>query len=516
MRKLHLLVLSIILLQSTVAQKYLKITNGFSSVQIKISADQSSKLYYVLYKVAPTTDPTPAELKTLVGNATTTNIERKGTVSIIASTVGDTLTQSLINIPNVTSNTPKILYMYTVYENSTGTLEAIVKQTLTFKRKQPAYTFQSTTLSTTSLTTVNYLVYLPESYYHDNKNKKYPLIVFFHGDGQKGDNVDQVRTDALPNYLDGTLNIDFIVVSPQQNGWKQTWTIPSFVDELVTLTKSTYRVDSEKIYGIGCSGGGGGLYTYSSKYPNTFSGMSPMSGVNSLTTPDEYCAMKDIPFWGFHSTLDNTINLNNLDVVMNSLNTCGPIIPLKKTIYKGNIHDCWQYPLKQDSLYRYFLARNLTNKKNDVTPIAFDTNLTVSKDAAGRAVINFPALVNNSEFEYFWYQKSGSDVLLTDQDTRTPALLNPSTGGVYKFRLILKKPNGNTNYRDVVITVSNVVTSIDDKEISMEKPFKNWSLYDISGQKIREGNDSKVNFSNLTNGIYIVNNEEGQFKIFIH
>lgn len=510
MRKIQFVLLTTLLALNISAQKYLKITNAYSSIQIKVSADQVSKLHYVVYKTLPTTDPSALDLKTLANNASITNIERKGVVSITDKLLGDTLTQSLINIPAVTNNTPKLLYIYAVYEDGSNVLGNVVKQTLTFVRKQPAYTFQSTTLNTT-LTTVNYVLYLPESYYHDDRNKKYPLIVFFHGDGQKGDNVDQVRTDALPNYLDGTLNLDFIVVSPQQNGWKQTWTKPSFVEELVALTKKDYRVDATKIYGVGCSGGGGGLYNFGSKYPGALAAMSPMSGAYSLSLSEEYCPLKDIPFWGFHSDGDNTINLNNLTVAMNNINECGPIMPLKKTVYKGNIHDCWRFPLKQDSLYRFFLARDLKNKTNRVEPIAFDTNLTVFRNSSGLAEINFPSLVDNDAYEYFWYQKSGNDVIIKDQHSRVPSLLNPNLGGTYKFRLLLKKPNGNTNYRDVVVTVSTV-TSIED--VKLDKSYNEWQIFDLTGRKVRENTKSKPDLEGLERGVYVVSTNEGSFKVY--
>jgi len=157
----------------------------------------------------------------------------------------------------------------------------------------------------------------------------------------------------------------------------------------------------------------------------------------------------------------------------------------------------------------------LANKTNEVTPIAFDTNLTISKDVSGRAVINFPNLVNNNDYEYFWYQKTGNDVIITDQYTRTPSLVNPNTGGTYKLRLLLKKPNGNTNYRDVVITISNTITDIKDEHIDLGKSFENWSIYTIAGQKIKEGIQSKIITADLDKGIYIINNEEGQYKISI-
>jgi hypothetical protein len=499
--------------QSLYSQKYLKATNSFGSIQIKFCSEETSKLYYVIYKVLPTVDPTPSELKTLSSNAVLTNIERKGTITHSTATLGDTLIQSLINIPNVTNATPKILYLYTVYENASGTLGAVNKQNLTFTRKQPAYTFQSTTLEVGKLTTVNYLTYLPESYYHDEKRTNFPTIMFFHGDWQKGDNIDQVRTDALPNYVDGAFNTEFIVVSPQQNGWKQTWTKPSFVEELITLTRSNYRVDTNKIYGVGCSGGGGGLYFYTSAYPERFAGMSPMSGVNIFTSAAAACVIKDIPFWGFHSTADNTVTYNNLNVVMTDVTKCGPIIPMKKTAYVGNIHDCWKYPLKQDSIYRFFLARDLSNKSNAVEPIDFDTNLTVTKGSNPKVVIDFPTLVNDPSFEYFWYQKSGSDVVLAKPNSRTPYLVNPAINGTYKFRLLLKRPKGNMNYRDVVVKVVALTTAL-DAENEKEEELKDWTAHDMQGRLAKQGKASPVDLSGLVPGVYIIHQGKKKYKVF--
>lgn len=513
MKTLFLNLMVLCCTQIVFSQKYLNITNGAVSIEIKVQAGEVGKLYYVIYKTDPIILPTAADIKILAGNAILTNVERKSVVNISTQLIDDTLTQSIINIPAVTNSTPKTFFVYTVFESATGVLGTLNKKVLTFVRKQPAYTFQSTTLSATGLTTVNFLVYLPENYYHDVRNKKYPMIVFFHGDGQKGDNVDQVRTDALPNYLDGTQSTEFIVVSPQQNGWRQTWTTPSFVEELITLMKERYRVDSEKIYGIGCSGGGGGLYLYANAYPNTFSGMSPMSGVNSLNTTEQYCSIKNIPFWGYHSDGDNTVNLNNLNVVMNSIQTCGPIIPMRKTVYKGNIHDCWKYPLKQDSLYRFFLAKTRAAKTNSVTPIDFDTIITVGKDQAGRSLLDFKTLVNNSGYKYSWYQKGGSDVAIINTETRTPSLVNANIG-TYRFRLLLTKSDGNMNYRDVVVNVTNTLVT-DLKDIDLTIPYSNWLIYDINGKVIREGRDSAVDLERLDAGMYVVRNEDGQYKVVI-
>jgi predicted peptidase len=515
MKKFIFIIFHLAFVTFSLAQNTIKVTNGAMSIQIKVSTKVAGRAYYVIYNKDLTTVPHAADIKTTASSSTTTNIERKGFFTIDASIINDTVTRSIINIPSIKADTIKYFYVYSVFESTATGLGVVQKDTLAFRRRQPAYSFKSTTLSTTGLTTVNYLVYLPESYHHDLSGKKYPMIVSFHGDGQKGNNIDQVRTDQLPKYLEGSISLDFIVVAPQQNGDTQTWEKPSFVQELVDLMKQKFRVDTNRIYGNGCSGGGGGMYFYAYNYPSVFAAMSPMSGTNYLfiVTKADYCKLKDIPFWGFHSDGDNQVTLNNMKVVIDNVTKCGPLVPMKKTIYKGSIHDCWKYPLNQDSVYRFFLARDKTTKTNVVEAIVFDTNITVVKNSLNLALVDFKGLVNDPTYKYFWYQKSGADLTFKDQDSRMPTLINPSLG-TYKLRLMLQKPNGNTNYRDVVITVANVVT--ENEDIVLGNEFENWSIFDLKGVKIREGVNSKVDISDLKENLYIVKTDQSTHKIYLN
>jgi len=61
---------------------------------------------------------------------------------------------------------------------------------------------------------LNYLLYLPKSYSNE-KNKKFPLILFLHGAGEIGDDIEMLRVQALPAILETKEDFPFIVVSPQ-------------------------------------------------------------------------------------------------------------------------------------------------------------------------------------------------------------------------------------------------------------------------------------------------------------
>src|SRR5437763_1456431 len=59
----------------------------------------------------------------------------------------------------------------------------------------------------------NYLLFLPADY---EKQDKWPLMIFLHGSGERGDgNLDLVKKHGPPKIVDGKPEFEFIVVSPQ-------------------------------------------------------------------------------------------------------------------------------------------------------------------------------------------------------------------------------------------------------------------------------------------------------------
>jgi poly(3-hydroxybutyrate) depolymerase len=67
-----------------------------------------------------------------------------------------------------------------------------------------------------------YLLYLPEGYGAE-PDRRWPLILFLHGRGESGSNLDRVKRHGLARRLDEGLELPAIVVSPQcpAGGW---WT----------------------------------------------------------------------------------------------------------------------------------------------------------------------------------------------------------------------------------------------------------------------------------------------------
>ena len=61
---------------------------------------------------------------------------------------------------------------------------------------------------------LSYLLSLPEGY-EEEKDKEWPLVVFLHGAGERGDDIKKVKIHGPPKKVESGKNFPFILVSPQ-------------------------------------------------------------------------------------------------------------------------------------------------------------------------------------------------------------------------------------------------------------------------------------------------------------
>ena len=61
---------------------------------------------------------------------------------------------------------------------------------------------------------VNYLLYLPRDY-NKKKDAKWPVILFLHGAGERGDDLNRVKVHGPPKLVENGRSLRFIIVSPQ-------------------------------------------------------------------------------------------------------------------------------------------------------------------------------------------------------------------------------------------------------------------------------------------------------------
>lgn len=220
---------------------------------------------------------------------------------------------------------------------------------------QHAYIFEHTLKEQNAIVHVNYLLFLPLDYGLDEQ-KKYPLIMFFHGAGQMGDNVEIVKAAGPPKIVEQQADFPFIVLSPQKrkdinlDANSAIKLLTALLDEIVV----TYSVDTGRIYLTGLSMGGNDTWFLATSRPELFAAIAPVCG---WYDPAKACALKDTPVWVFHGAKDNIIPISYSEEMVEALEACGGNV--RFTVYPDADHDAWTVTYNNPELYDWFLQHSL-------------------------------------------------------------------------------------------------------------------------------------------------------------
>jgi len=200
---------------------------------------------------------------------------------------------------------------------------------------------------------LNYWLYLPPEYDQQPTNH-WPLILFLHGFGERGDSLSDlevVKLHGVPRVLESGKDLPFIVVSPQcsRQSW---WTLQQRLLKLLLDTiLAQYRVNPAQVYLTGLSMGGYGSWALGIAYPDLFAAVAPVCGGG---VPSEVAALKNVPVWTFHGAKDDIVLLHRSQDMVNVLQKAGGDARL--TIYPDATHDSWTATYNNRELYDWFLS----------------------------------------------------------------------------------------------------------------------------------------------------------------
>jgi len=96
-------------------------------------------------------------------------------------------------------------------------------------------------LNRTITVTMKYLLYLPKDY---EQKPSWPLMLFLHGAGERGDDLNLVKKHGPPKLIEGGKEFPFIVVSPQgpnRKSW-EPFELSALLDEMT----EKYKVDQDR------------------------------------------------------------------------------------------------------------------------------------------------------------------------------------------------------------------------------------------------------------------------------
>jgi len=206
---------------------------------------------------------------------------------------------------------------------------------------------------------VSYLLYAPAGY--STGTKRWPLIVFLHGSGERGTDPNALVAQPLPKTLASTTSFPAVVFSPQlppPYAWWSEFTRP--VDGLVSRLEARYRIDPRRVYLTGLSLGGFGTWSYGLQHPHRFAALVPIAGgyiQGSRSVPSTICALRAVPIWAFHGADDTTVYPYQSEVLVQALRRCGSRV-VRFTLYPGVDHlGSWPRAYGDPALWRWLFAQ---------------------------------------------------------------------------------------------------------------------------------------------------------------
>ncbi len=214
---------------------------------------------------------------------------------------------------------------------------------------------------------------------HYDQTKKYPLVLFLHGAGERGNDNEKQLTHGAKLFLQEDVRTQFpaIVIFPQcptEGFWgsvkvdrtksphafefnymeSETSSLASSI-ALVKQIAKYESVDRSRVYITGLSMGGMGTFEAVYRYPKLFAAAMPICGGGDAVHYNK--KIKQIPFWVFHGADDAVVGVDNSRVMVERLKVIGAKV--KYTEYPGINHNSWDNAFAEPA----FLSWMFSNKK---------------------------------------------------------------------------------------------------------------------------------------------------------
>lgn len=192
---------------------------------------------------------------------------------------------------------------------------------------------------------LKYILTAPTDY---KKGESLPLIVFLHGAGERGDNLDALKTYCIPKLF--TNNQDYqglrvLTLSPQcptERTWVDyKWEVISLIDQIA----DEYGVNKDAISLCGISMGGFGTWEIALQVPEKFSAIAPICG-GGMNWRAWY--LRNTPIRVFHGKLDDVVPISQSEAMVNSIKLQGGNVEF--TVYDDLGHCCWDRAFEETDL----------------------------------------------------------------------------------------------------------------------------------------------------------------------
>lgn len=198
--------------------------------------------------------------------------------------------------------------------------------------------------------TRNYSLYVPRGY---TTNKEWPLIVFLHGIGERGDDG-LLQTEvgigrAIRRHADRFPCLVAMPQCPDKVFWDK---VEDHIDGILAQVRGEYRIDPARIYLTGLSLGGFATWIYGSKRTDTYAALMPICGGGN---PEDAAALAKVPIWAFHGDADEAVPVRRSREMVQAVKEAGGNI--KYTEYPGVGHNSWDSAYDDEEAINWLLEQ---------------------------------------------------------------------------------------------------------------------------------------------------------------
>lgn len=224
---------------------------------------------------------------------------------------------------------------------------------------------------------LNYRIMYPSKY---DVNKKYPVVLFLHGAGERGSDNSKQLVHGANLFADSANRIKFpaFVIFPQcpeSDFWAKierdqapdSDTLGGFhfisegnvgkslglVVNLIDSFAKTPQVNTKKIYLGGLSMGGMGTFELLWRKPQFFAAAFPICGGGDPTKVNVYA--DNFPIWVFHGASDPVVPVSNSRLMVNELKKAGANVTYSE--YPGVKHNSWDNAFAEPDLLPWLFSK---------------------------------------------------------------------------------------------------------------------------------------------------------------
>ncbi len=194
---------------------------------------------------------------------------------------------------------------------------------------------------------LNYILHVPK-----NTNDKKPLIVFLHGSGEKGADLEKVKIHGPLKYLKNHELDSYVLVPqcPENEYWDS-----EVLYQLILKVEKENNIDANRIYLTGLSMGGWGAWNLAFAHPEKFAALVPIAGYVDRIPVIENCKIAAIPTRIFHGLLDDVVTYEYSVWMYKKLKDCS--VDIELTLFDDANHDSWSRVYDNQEIYDWMLKQ---------------------------------------------------------------------------------------------------------------------------------------------------------------